>query len=80
MINGRWGRDLAEAFYYPNNTYRFADVPRTGVKVIRGMTHDGLGYYLSQIIEKAPGPTADIVGALKEARVDVVVSYLPVGE
>ena len=41
------------------------------------MTHDGLGKYLSQIIEKAPGPTADIVGILKEREVDVMVSYLP---
>ena len=47
--------------------------------VERGMTHDGLGKYLSQIIEKAPGPTADIVGILKEREVDVMVSYLPVG-
>ena len=43
------------------------------------MTHDGLGKYLSQVIEKAPGPTADVVGILKERKVDVVVSYLPVG-
>ena len=50
-----------------------------GVKVERGMTHDGLGKYLSQIIEKAPGPTADIVGILKETQADVVVNYLPVG-
>ena len=50
-----------------------------GVTVERGMTHDGLGKYLSQIIEKAPGPTADIVGILKERQVDVMVSYLPVG-
>ncbi len=47
--------------------------------VDRGMTHDGLGKYLSQIIEKAPGPTADIVGILQEREVDVMVSYLPVG-
>jgi myo-inositol-1-phosphate synthase len=50
-----------------------------GVTVDRGMTHDGLGKYLSQIIEKAPGPTADVVGILKEREVDVMVSYLPVG-
>ena len=43
------------------------------------MTHDGLGYYLSQIIEKAPGPTADIVRALKESKTDIVINYLPVG-
>lgn len=74
------GKDLSQAIYtYPNNTWKFADVPKTGVKVLRGMTHDGLGYYLSQVIEKAPGPTADIVRALKETKTDVVVNFLPVG-
>ncbi len=74
------GKDLAQAIYAPpNNTYKFYDVPATGVKVERGMTHDGLGKYLSQIIEKAPGPTADIVKILKDTKTDVVISYLPVG-
>jgi len=74
------GKDLAEAIYTrPNNTFRFCDVPASGVKVQRGMTHDGLGKYLSQIIEKAPGPTADIVRILKETKTDVVINYLPVG-
>src|SRR5687767_5726924 len=74
------GKDLADAIYAaPNNTYRFADVPKTGVKVSRGMTHDGLGKYLSQVITKAPGPTEDIVKLLKDTKTDVVVSYLPVG-
>jgi myo-inositol-1-phosphate synthase len=74
------GKDLADAIYSaPNNTFRFADVPRSGVKVHRGMTHDGIGKYLSQVIEKAEGPTDDIVGILKDTRADVVVSYLPVG-
>src|SRR5256885_9163373 len=74
------GKDLADAIYSPpNNTYRFADVPRTGVKVGRGMTHDGIGKYLAQVVQKAPGATDDIVGILKEREVDVVVSYLPVG-
>jgi myo-inositol-1-phosphate synthase len=74
------GKDLSEAVYTkPNNTVRFADVPNKGVKVVRGMAHDGLGKYLSQIIEKAPGSTADIVGILKETQADVVVNYLPVG-
>ncbi len=74
------GKDLAQAIYTsPNNTYKFYDVPATGVKVERGMTHDGLGKYLSQIIEKAPGPTADIVKILKDTKTDVVISYLPVG-
>ena len=74
------GKDLSEAIFSgQNNTYKFADVPHLGVTVERGMTHDGLGKYLSQVIEKAPGPTADIVGILKERKVDVMVSYLPVG-
>ncbi|MEW6412059.1 MAG: inositol-3-phosphate synthase [Candidatus Zixiibacteriota bacterium] len=74
------GKDLAEAIYTkPNNTYVFAKVPKTGVTVQRGMTHDGLGYYLSQIIEKAPGDTVDIVKLLRDTKTDVVVSYLPVG-
>ncbi len=74
------GKDLSEAIYGGlNNTYRFMDVPHTGVTVDRGMTHDGLGKYLSQVIEKAPGPTADVVAILKERQVDVMVSYLPVG-
>ncbi len=74
------GKDLAQAIYTkPNNTYKFADVPKLGVPVHRGMTHDGLGKYLSKIIEKAPGPTDDVVGILKAAKADVVVSYLPVG-
>jgi myo-inositol-1-phosphate synthase len=74
------GKDLSEAvFAGQNNTFKFADVPHTGVTVERGMTHDGLGKYLSQVIEKAPGPTADIVGILRERKVDVMVSYLPVG-
>jgi len=74
------GKDLAKAvFTTPNNTFKFCDVPAAGVKVERGMTHDGLGKYLSQVIEKAPGPTADIVKILKDTKTDVVISYLPVG-
>ncbi len=74
------GKDLSEAIYtYPNNTYKFCQVPYFKVPVHRGMTHDGLGYYLSQIIQKAPGPTADIVKILKETKTNVVVNYLPVG-
>jgi myo-inositol-1-phosphate synthase len=72
--------DLADAiFAEPNNTYKFCDVPKLNVPVVRGMTHDGLGKYLSGVIKKAPGPTADIVKLLKETKTDVVVSYLPVG-
>jgi myo-inositol-1-phosphate synthase len=74
------GKDLCEAvFAAPNNTYKFCEVPTLNVPVVRGMTHDGLGKYLSDVIEKAPGPTADIVKLLKETKTDVVVSYLPVG-
>jgi len=74
------GKDLAEAIFTPpNNTYKFCEVPHMGVPVSRGMTHDGLGKYLKEIITKAPGPTADVVGILKETKTDVVVSYLPVG-
>jgi myo-inositol-1-phosphate synthase len=74
------GKDLSEAvFAGQNNTFKFSDVPHTGVTVDRGMTHDGLGKCLSQVIEKAPGPTADVVGILKDRKVDVMVSYLPVG-
>ncbi|HZT95457.1 MAG TPA: inositol-3-phosphate synthase [Chloroflexota bacterium] len=74
------GSDLSEAIFAgQNNTYRFSDVPYKNVQVARGMTHDGLGKYLSEVIEKAPGPTDDIVGILKDTGTDVVVSYLPVG-
>ncbi len=74
------GKDLSEAIFTPpNNTIKFQDVPHMDVPVERGMTHDGLGKYLSQIITKAPGATADIVGILREREVDVVVNYLPVG-
>ncbi len=74
------GKDLSEAiFTKPNNTLKFCSVPKTGVKVVRGMTHDGLGIYLSKIIKKAPGQTADIVRVLRDNGIDVVVSFLPVG-
>ena len=74
------GKDLSEAIWAgQNNTIKFADVPNLGVQVHRGMTHDGLGKYLKEKIEKAPGETADIVSILQETKTDVVVSYLPVG-
>ena len=74
------GRDLSEAiFIEPNNTYKFADVPELKVAVQRGMTHDSLGKYLTEVIHKAPGATDDIAGVLRATRTDVVVSYLPVG-
>src|SRR6476646_10707520 len=74
------GKDLSDAIWaHPNDTIKFADVPETGVKVSRGMTHDGLGKYLSEVVEKAPGKTDDVVGILRETKTDVVVNYLPVG-
>jgi myo-inositol-1-phosphate synthase len=80
VVKGKVGKDLSEAMWaHPNNTIKFCEVPKTGIKVARGMTHDGLGKYLSEIVEKAPGPTDDVVGILKETGADVVVNYLPVG-
>ena len=77
---GKVGLDLSEAIYAePNNTVKFHDVPRAGITVQRGMTLDGVGQYMSDVIEKAPGPTDDIAGTLKEREVDVVINYLPVG-
>lgn len=74
------GKDLSEAIFTPpNNTYKFAEVPHMDIPVSRGMTHDGLGKYLKQVITKAPGPTANIVQTLKETETDVVVNFLPVG-
>lgn len=80
VVDTKVGLDLSEAIYaYPNNTIKFCDVPKLNIPVYRGMTHDGLGKYLQQIVKKAPGPTADIVKILKETKTDVVINYLPVG-
>jgi myo-inositol-1-phosphate synthase len=74
------GKDISEAiFAAPNNTYRFSEVPKLGATVYRGMTHDGLGKYLSRVITKSPGQTNDIVKILKDTGTDVVINYLPVG-
>ncbi|MBJ7604033.1 MAG: inositol-3-phosphate synthase [Candidatus Dormibacteraeota bacterium] len=74
------GKDLSEAIWAgANNTIKFSEVPHLGVKVHRGMTHDGIGKYLADVIEKAPGETDDVVGILKESDADVVINYLPVG-
>ena len=68
VTSAKVGKDLSEAILAePNNTIKFADVPHLNVPVHRGMTHDGLGKYLNQVVEKAPGPTDDIVGILKDA-------------
>jgi len=80
VVDTKVGKDLSEAiFAFPNNTYKFCDVPHLNIPVSRGMTHDGLGKYLGQIVKKAPGPTDDIINILRETKTDVVVSYLPVG-
>jgi myo-inositol-1-phosphate synthase len=74
------GKDLADAIWaHPNDTIKFADLPQTGVKVSRGMTHDGLGKYISEVVTKIPGETDDVVGILRDTKTDVVVNYLPVG-
>ncbi|MFN8423633.1 MAG: inositol-3-phosphate synthase [Anaerolineae bacterium] len=74
------GKDLSEAIWAgPNNTIKFADVPHTGITVMRGMTHDGLGHYLKQRITKAPGRTSPVAEILRDTGTDVVINYLPVG-
>lgn len=80
VVDTKVGKDLSQAIYaHPNNTIKFTEVPFLDVQVARGMTHDGIGKYLTEIVNKAPGPTADIVGILKETKTDVVINYLPVG-
>jgi myo-inositol-1-phosphate synthase len=80
VTTGKVGEDLSEAIWaHPNDTIKFADVPKTGIKVSRGMTHDGLGKYISEVVTKAPGETDDVVGILRDTQTDVVVNYLPVG-
>lgn len=80
VVEGKVGKDLSEAIWAePNNTIKFTDVPFLDVPVYRGMTHDGLGEYVSKVVTKASGPTSDIVRILQETQTDVVVSYLPVG-
>src|SRR6266508_1463449 len=80
VVESKVGLDLSEAIFAdPNNTIKFADVPRLGVAVSRGMTHDGVGKYLSTRVKKSRGATSDIVKILKDTRTDVVVNYLPVG-
>src|SRR5580692_10543130 len=74
------GIDLSDAiFASENNTIKFADVPPTGVIVQRGHTLDGLGEYYREIITESDDAPVDVVATLREARVDVLVSYLPVG-
>jgi len=80
VVESKVGLDLSEAIFAdPNNTIKFADVPRLGVPVSRGMTHDGVGKYLSTRVKKSRGATSDIVKILRDTGTDVVVNYLPVG-
>jgi len=80
VVTTKVGKDLSEAMWaYPNDTIKFAEVPYLNVPVYRGMTHDGIGKYLSQKVEKAPGPTDDIIKILRETKTDVVVNFMPVG-
>jgi len=80
VTSDKVGKDLSEAIWaHPNDTIKFADVPQTGITVSRGMTHDGLGKYISQVVNKAEGETSDVVGILRDTKTDVVVNYLPVG-
>jgi myo-inositol-1-phosphate synthase len=74
------GFDLSEAIVASeNNTIKFCDVPPLGVAVQRGVTNDGLGKYYRETIEESDAEPVDIVAALRDAQVDVLVSYLPVG-
>jgi myo-inositol-1-phosphate synthase len=74
------GLDLGKAIFTSiNNTVKFADVPQLGVLVQRGPTLDGLGTYYREIVEESPAEPVDVAQALRDARADVLVSYLPVG-
>ena len=74
------GRDISEAvFAEPNNTQRFASVPKSGIVVNRGRTLDGLGKYLRDEIDESPEDEANVTKILRQSGTDVLVSYLPVG-
>ncbi|MEU6860269.1 inositol-3-phosphate synthase [Glycomyces sp. NPDC046736] len=74
------GQDLSSAINASeNNTIQFAEVPPTGVPVLRGPTHDGLGQYYTEMVTESSEAPVDVVAELKKAKADVVVCYLPVG-
>lgn len=74
------GLDLADAIWASeNNTIKFTEVPESGVKVLRGVTHDGLGRYYREAITESEAPAVDVVKELRDAKVEVLVCYLPVG-
>jgi myo-inositol-1-phosphate synthase len=74
------GHDIAHAILAePNNTVRFSDVPPIGVEVSRGRTLDGIGHYLSDVVQESPISEADVAEVLRQSHADVLVNYLPVG-
>jgi len=78
--NDKVGKDLGQAIFSgQNNTYKFTSVPDLGVTVQRGPTLDGLGKYLRQVITESPAEPVDVVQALRDAKADVLINYLPVG-
>jgi myo-inositol-1-phosphate synthase len=80
VVEGKVGKDLSEAIWaHPNNTIKFAEVPYLNIPVYRGMTHDGLGKYLRTVVEKAPGPTDNIIQILRDTHTDVLINFMPVG-
>ncbi len=80
VARGKVGADLAEAILAPpNNTHVFARVARTGVTVQRGPTMDGIGTYLRQMVTESEAEAVDVAAALRRARAEILVSYLPVG-
>lgn len=85
IVKGKVGVPLSEAMWaHPNDTIKFADVKNGVYKysnpiVQRGMRHDGIGKYLSEIVEIDEGEAVDVTSVLKERQVDVVINYLPVG-
>ena len=80
VVASKVGLDLSEAIWaHPNDTIKFTDVPRKNIQVSRGMTHDGIGKYLSTVVEKAPGHTDNVVKILQDTGTNVVVNFMPVG-
>ncbi len=74
------GLDVSKAIFSGhNNTIKFSDVPTVGVEVLRGPTFDGFGEFYRQVAEESPAPAVDVADALRQAKADVLVSYLPVG-
>jgi myo-inositol-1-phosphate synthase len=74
------GLDLSKAIFSGNNnTIKFAEVGHLGVQVQRAPTFDGLGEFYRDVVEESPAEPVDVAQALRDAKADVLVSYLPVG-